>query len=84
MMNAKVEKSEGCAGFTLTMTPVRGMSVYELNRDQMLHLKQAMLCERIEEGTSYGALAMADELISDWEVYDEYDGTVFTEDDFWN
>ena len=57
------------------------MDVKELNRDQLIQLKQAMLCDR-GTGTSYGELAAADELVTDEEVFTHYEGTVFTEDDF--
>ena len=57
------------------------MDVHELNRDQLIQLKQSMLCDR-DAGTSYGELAAADELVTDEEVYNKFCGTVFTEDDF--
>ena len=56
------------------------MTVHELTREQLIELKQHMLCE---QGTpSYGELADADELISDEAVFAEFDVTDFTEDDF--
>ena len=61
------------------------MSVYELNRDQIVSLKQAMVtarCYEKGEDASYGELADADETISDEEVFEEYAGTNFVEDDF--
>lgn len=57
------------------------MDVKELNRDQIIQLKQAMLCER-EENVSYGELAAADELITDEEVFTRHAGVAFVEDDF--
>ena len=57
------------------------MDVHELNRDQLIQLKQNLLCER-EHNVSYGELAAADELITDAEVFDHYAGTMFVEDDF--
>ena len=57
------------------------MDVHELNREQMIQLKQAILCER-DAGTSYGELAAADELVTDEEVFMQYGGTNFVEDDF--
>ena len=59
------------------------MNVYELNHEQILQLKQDILIERIEQGVSYGALADADNLVSNWEVCDLFDGVVFSEDDFY-
>lgn len=63
------------------------MSVEELNRDQLIQLKQNMLMERMdEEGEtpSWGELAEADSLITDEEVQQEYAGTDFVTDDFWS
>ena len=61
------------------------MTVHELNRDQLTSVKQSMLCERMDangETPSYGELADVDEIISDEEVFREYAGTEFSEDDF--
>ena len=61
------------------------MTVYDLNRDQLVELKQHMITEendRRGEGTSYGELADADNIISDEEVFAKYGGTVFFPDDF--
>lgn len=62
------------------------MIVQELNRDQIIQLKQGMLMERMEaEGDwpSWGEIADADSLISDDDVQNEFAGTEFTTDDFW-
>lgn len=59
--------------------------VKELNRDQLVELKQTMLCERMDqcgESPSYGELADVDETISDEEVYIYYAGFIFSPDDF--
>lgn len=56
-----------------------------LNRDQLVELKQTMLCERMDrrgESPSYGELADVDETISDEEVYTFYAGFIFSPDDF--
>ena len=62
------------------------MSFDDLNRDQVLEIKQRMLCERDDEnggsGVGCGELLAADELISDDEVRAEYGDVLFTEDDF--
>lgn len=63
------------------------MSVEELNRDQLIQLKQNMLMERMdEEGEtpSWGELAEVDSIITDEEVQQEYAGTDFVTDDFWS
>ena len=57
------------------------MTVRDLDRNQLIELKQNILCNR-EENASYGELADVDELISDEEVFEEYDGVIFTPDDF--
>lgn len=65
------------------------MNVAELNRDQLIELKQSYL-EVLNEsgeheevvGVSYGELANADEIVPDDVIFDYYDGIIFTEDDF--
>ena len=57
------------------------MSVTDLNRDQLIQLKMAMLTERLES-PSYGELANADAIITDGEVLSYYDGYAFSSDDF--
>ena len=60
------------------------MGVRELNREQMICLKQSILCDR-DTTTDWLSLAQADNIVSDEEVYNKYNGVVFTEDDFyWN
>ena len=56
------------------------MTVHELTRDQLIELKQHILCE--QGSPSCGELADADELIPDETVFAEFDATDFTEDDF--
>lgn len=61
------------------------MTFAELNEDQRIQLKQRILVDRNEaigEGTSYGELADADELVSDEDLEACYDGTEFSPDDF--
>ena len=61
------------------------MTFDELNDEQRLELKQRVLTERNEqrgEGTSYGELADADELVDDEALEAEYGGTEFSPDDF--
>lgn len=59
------------------------MTVKELNRDQMIQLKQDYLCETRGD-VSYGELADADEIVSDEQMFDYYGGIDFVEDDFWS
>lgn len=63
------------------------MTVQELNRDQLIQLKQQMLMERMDaegDSPSWGELADADSLISDEDVQSQFSGTIFTPDDFWS
>ena len=58
------------------------MEVHELNREQLLQLKQRYLCETQDESVSYGELATADELVTDEQVFNHFAGIDFVEDDF--
>lgn len=61
------------------------MTVRQLNRDQLICLKQAVLFERYGdtgESPSYGELARADDIIRDEDVFRWYDGYVFSPYDF--
>jgi hypothetical protein len=61
------------------------MTVRELDRGQLIELKQAYITEKNDEvgqGTSWGELADADDIISDKEIFDRYDGYTFSNDDF--
>lgn len=57
------------------------MSYDELNRDQILALKQNYLV-RTQDNVSYNELAKADNLISDEELEQEYKNVNFVEEDF--
>ena len=62
------------------------MIVQELNRDQLIQLKQEMLMERMDaEGDwpSWGEMADANSLVSDEDVQSKFAGTMFTTEDFW-
>jgi len=59
------------------------MTVKELNRDQMVQLKQDYLVE-IRGDVSYGELADADSIVTDEQMFDYYSGVNFVPDDFWN
>ena len=54
------------------------MSYKELNRDQILALKQSYL----QDSVSYNELAEADNLVSDEELEQEYKNVNFVEEDF--
>lgn len=57
------------------------MNVRDLNRDQLIELKQRMLIER-DESTFWGELAEADTLIPDEDVFKYFDGYSFVPEDF--
>lgn len=58
------------------------MTVYDLNRDQLIELKQRYYIDYVNENPSYGELADVDNLVSDKEVYDEYSHIDFVPEDF--
>lgn len=75
----------GCHGKTKKKAkkPVKSsMSVEELPREALQELKQRYYAEKYDKDLSYGELADIDDIVSDDEVFDEYGGTSFTEDDF--
>ena len=57
------------------------MSYDELNRNQILALKQSYLV-RTQDSVSYNELAEADNLVSDEELEQEYKNVNFVEEDF--
>lgn len=57
------------------------MSVYELSNNQLIELKQHYLCE-VQENVSYEELCDADYIVSDEEIFEAYDCTDFSSDDF--
>ena len=57
------------------------MSYNELNREQILALKQNYLV-RTQDNVSYNELAEADNLVSDEELEQEYKNVNFVEEDF--
>ena len=59
------------------------MTVHELNRDQLIELKQAYwIDEHDGEQPDYYTLANIDEIVSDKEVQDAYCYDTFVNDDF--
>ena len=61
------------------------MKLKDLNNDQRMELKQAVLTQRLDArgaSPSYGELADADDLVSDEDLEDWYGGTEFSPDDF--
>lgn len=62
------------------------MTVRELTDDQMDELKQNYLTQHMLETEdripSYDELSNAAEIVPDWIIFDVYDATVFSNDDF--
>ena len=59
------------------------MYVAELSREQLVESKSPMLEAILGYEPAYGELSIADELVSDEQVEEEYGGVCFTSDDFW-
>ena len=57
------------------------MSVKDLTREQLIELKQRYYTER-NENVSYGELADIDNLVSDDEIFEEYEHITFVAEDF--
>lgn len=57
------------------------MKLQDLNREQIIQLKQRLYCER-NENASYGELAEIDNLVSDEELEEEYGDIYFVDEDF--
>lgn len=63
------------------------MTVYDLNRDQLVELKQRYMTEEMAEHNefpSYADLAEADDIYSDEYIQAIYSGTEFVDDDFFS
>lgn len=58
------------------------MSVKELTREQLIELKQNYYCNVLNNNASYSELANIDSLVSDTEIFNEYEGITFVNDDF--
>ena len=63
------------------------MTVFDLNTEQMICLKQNYLTEHLLEvegrSPSWGELANVDSIVDDEIIFDNYSHFDFTEDDFW-
>lgn len=62
------------------------MTIYDLNREQIIQVKQDYLTEHLYETEgrtpSYGELAIVNEIVPDWIVFEAYACYDFSEDDF--
>lgn len=60
------------------------MDIRDLSRDQLEQIKQSYYIKKqYPAGVSYGELSSIDTLVSDDEVFCEYAGVSFVEEDFW-
>nr|DAG70237.1 MAG TPA: hypothetical protein [Caudoviricetes sp.] len=59
------------------------MKVRELNREQLEELKQRYYTEK-NENVSYGEFADIDKLVTDNEIFEEYEHIEFCEEDFFS
>ena len=64
------------------------MTIYDLNREQIIQVKQDYLTEHLYEvegrGPSYGELVDADTIVPDWIILEAYACYDFSDDDFFN
>lgn len=58
------------------------MSVKELNREELIELKQNYYCNELGNNASYGELADIDNIVTDKEIFEYYDYVDFVKDDF--
>lgn len=58
------------------------MTVYQLNRDELVELKQRYYFQLHNKDISYDEQAFIDKLVTDEEIYREYKNTIFSSDDF--
>ncbi len=59
------------------------MKVSELGRTQLIELKERYYMSK-NENVSYGELADIDNIITDKEIFEQYEGIEFVEDDFFS
>ena len=58
------------------------MKVTELNRDQLIDLKQKYLIDLSDETPSWGELYEADSIVTDQTIFEIYEGINFLPGDF--
>lgn len=58
------------------------MDVTELSREQLLELKQSLLESVVGHEPSWYECAYTDDIVSDKQVYEEFEGILFTSSDF--
>lgn len=58
------------------------MKVKELNREELIELKQNYYCNKLGNNASYGELADIDKIVTDKEIFKFYDNIDFVKEDF--
>jgi hypothetical protein len=58
------------------------MTIHELSKEQITQLKQAYYISKHPDGVSYEDLAAIDTLVTAAELVEEYEGVIFSADDF--
>ena len=59
------------------------MSVYDLSKEQLAELKQAIMCQSSMEPT-WSELCNPDDFVSDEEAYNAFSSFTFSKEDFYN
>ena len=63
----------------------QGMTIRELTPEQLTQVKQRYYTQKQDEkgeGVSWGELAQINDLVSDAEIYEQFEGVSFVPDDF--
>ena len=78
-------RENGLMGHSITHIEKVGLTVRVLNRDQLNQLKEGIVTlekSNNGEGVSYEELLESHEQITDEEVYEYFEGVLFSEEDF--
>ena len=79
-------RENGFAEDSVTYIQIVGLTVRELNRDQLNQLKESLATLENDangDGISLNELLESHDRITDEEVYEYFDGTLFSEGDFY-
>lgn len=80
-------RENGFAEDSVTYIKIVGLTVRELNRDQLNQLKESLATLENDangDGISLNELLKSHDRIMDVEVYEYFDGVLFSEDDFYS
>ena len=78
-------RENGLMGHSVTHIEKVGLTVRDLNRDQLNQLKESLATLENDangDGISLNELLESHDRITDEEVYEYFDGTLFSEEDF--